>query len=466
MNLSYDWLSMSGADSAPNFFCPQGEFSVKLITEEQQVKHVIIATAVLSGLSYFTPASANDLAAIYEQALQSDPQLKAATFISQADAEAEVQGKATLLPTINFNAETGYSNTSPSSSSSDGNSNSWSVELNQPVFRADNWFTYQSGKITSERAKVTLSQAQQDLIRRTVAAYFTVLQSKAIYDTTVAEEAAVKRRLEQVEAQFEVGLIASTDVEEAKASYDLARVSRIEAAGDLDKSYESLDRLTGEVWDDVQPLDENYPIEALVPASYQPWIDKALENNLSLQAARYDADSAMQNRKSSQSGHYPTLDFVASYGNSDNASVNDRDTGYIGLSLSVPIFAGGSTSSKVRESYNRWDAALQTQEDTRRQVVLETRSLFRDLSTDVETVAARQQSIASAEKALEAVEAGYEAGTRNIVDVLDAEKNLYGAIRDYQVSRYDHILNKVDFKQSMGTLSPDDLYALDQWLAN
>ncbi len=431
------------------------------------MKHVIIATAALvSGISYLTPASANDLAAIYEQALKSDPQLKAAMFISRADAEAAIQGKANILPTVNFSAETGYTNTSPNSSTSEGNSNSWSIELNQPVFRAENWFSYQSGKITSERAKVTLSQAQQDLIRRTISAYFAVLQAKAVYETTVAEEAAVKRRLEQVEAQFEVGLIATTDVEEAKASYDLSRVSRIEALGDLDKSYEALDRLTGEAaWEDIQPLDENYPIKALAPASYKPWIDKALENNLSLQLARYDADSALQTRKSSEAGHYPTLDFVASYGNTDSASVNDRDTSYVGLSLNVPLFAGGSTSSKIRESYNRWDASLQNQEDTRREVVLNTRSLFRDLSTDVDTVAARKQSIASAEKALEAIEAGYQVGTRNIVDVLDAEQSLYSAIRDYQVARYDHILNQVDFKQSLGTLSPEDLYQLDQWLS-
>lgn len=430
------------------------------------MKHVIIATAVLSGLSYFTPANANDLATIYQQALQSDPVLKEATFINQADAEAEVQGKATLLPTINFSAETGSYDTSPNSSSTEGNSNSWAIELSQPVFNAENWFTYQAGKITSDRAKVNLSQAQQDLIRRTVSSYFAVLQAQAIHETTVAEEAAVKRRLEQVEAQFEVGLIATTDVEEAKASYDLARVARIEAGGELGKSYEALDRLTGEPWDDVQALDPNYPIKPLTPNLYKPWIDKALENNLSLQVARYEADSALQNRKSSQSGHYPTVNLVASYGNNDSASVNDRDTSYIGLSLNVPLFSGGSTSSKVRESYNRWDAALQAHENTRREVVLQTRSLFRDLSTDVDTVAARQQSIASAEKALEAIEAGYEAGTRNIVDVLDAEKNLYGAIRDYQVSRYNHILNQVDFKQSMGTLNPEDLYQLDGWLSS
>lgn len=427
------------------------------------MKHTAtISLALLTGLSNF--ALANDLKTAYQQALESDPQLKSAFYTSKADQEAAVQGKAALLPTIDFSAASGYTDSDTSGAS--GNTNSWSVELTQPVFRAENWSTFQTGKITSERAKISYSQAQQNLIRRTIAGYLAVLQAKAVYETTQAEEAALKRRLEQVEAQFEVGLIATTEVEEAKASFDLARVSRIEAKGDLDNSYESLARLTGEVWDGVQSLDDKYPIEPLTPSSYQPWIDKALDGNLALQVARYDADIALQNRKSSEAGHYPTLDFVASYGSNDPVSSNqDTQSSYIGLSFNVPLFSGGSTSSKIRQSHNRWDAALQAQEDTRREVVLQTRSLFRDLTTDVDTVAARQQSIASAKKALEAIEAGYKVGTRNIVDVLDAEQSLYGALRDYEISRYNYILNQVDFKESLGTLSPEDLYQLDGWLA-
>lgn len=429
------------------------------------MKHPLITTlAVLVSFGSAQSASANDLADAYQQARETDPQLKAAFYTTQADAEAAVQGKATLLPSINFSAETGYTRTSPDSAS-EGNSNNWNISLNQPVFRAQNWYSYQAGQITSEKAQVTYSQAEQTLIRRTTATYFAILQAKAVYETTQAEEAALKRRLEQVEAQFEVGLIATTDVEEAKASYDLARVARIDAMGEVYKTFQALDRLTGGSWDSVQVLAEDYPITPLTPDTYQPWVEKALENNLSLQLARYDAQTALHNRKSSKAGHYPTLDLIASYGNNDTPTMtDDQDSSYVGLSLNLPLFSGGATSSQVREAYNRWDASLQVQEDTRREVKLQTRSLFRDLLTDVDTVAARSQSIASAEKALEAIEAGYSVGTRNIVDVLDAENSLYAAIRDYQTARYNHILNQIDFKLALGTLSPEDLYQLDGWL--
>lgn len=429
------------------------------------MKYTLSSTlALLVGLAAQGTAQANALANAYEQALSSDPQLKAAMYTSHADKEAAIQSKATLLPNVNLSAETGYTQTSPDSSS-EGNANNWSVSLTQPVFRAENWFNYKAGQITSEQADLTYSLAQQALIRRTISAYLAVLQAKAVFETTQAEEAALKRRLEQVEAQFEVGLIATTDVEEAKASHDLARVARIDAQGQLDNSYEALARLTGEDWDEVQALNADYPIKPLTPSLYQPWVEKALDNNLSLQLARFDAQAALQSRKANESKHYPTLDLVASYGNTDSPSLTeDRDSSYIGLSLNLPLYLGGGTSSQVRESYNRWDASLQVQEDTRREVVQQTRSLFRDLATDVDTVAARKQSIASAEKALEAVEAGYNVGTRNIVDVLDAEQRLYGAIRDYQTARYNHILNAIDFKQALGTLSPEDLYQLDGWL--
>ncbi|MEH6625016.1 MAG: TolC family outer membrane protein [Motiliproteus sp.] len=419
--------------------------------------------ALTMGLTLNT-AQAGALTEIYNQALESDPQLKIARATSKADAEISDQSRSGLLPDINMTADLGYRNSDPDGST-DGNSNGYSVALTQPVFRAENWFNFQAGKILGAKAGVEFSEAQQTLIRRSVSDYLDVLQAQTVYETTVAEESAFKRRLEQVEAQFEVGLIAITDVEEAKAGYDLARVNRIIAKGALDNSFEALDRLTGSSWDKIDLLKANYPVEKLQPQQYQPWVDKALDGNLSLRVARYDVDASLETRRATESRHKPTVDLVASYGQTDiNSTGSDVDSGFIGLNFNLPLYQGGRTSSQIRESFLRWDASTQTLEDTKRQVIQQTRSLYRDIETDVDSVAARKQTITSTETALEATEAGYSVGTRNIVDVLEAERRVFEAIRDYETARYTFVLNQILFKESLGTLSPDDLQQLDSWL--
>ena len=405
---------------------------------------------------------------VYEQALQSDPQLKAAQAVFNADREAENQGRSTLLPNIGLSADTTYSDIKPNGIP-DGNSHGYKLSLSQPVFRAEEWFNFQAGKTLAQRAEIEFSRSQQALIQRTVEAYLDVLEAQTNEATAEAVEAAVKRRLDQVQAQFDVGLIAVTDVEEARASYDNARVSRILAQGQLDKSFEAIDRLTGENWQQLDELSNNFPVSTMEPMQAQPWVDKALAGNLGLKVASLDVTSAEQSRKATRSRHLPTVDFVASYGTDRGArslhpTNGNQDTGAVGLQFNLPLYQGGRTSSQVREASARWDAALQSREDNQRSVVQSTRSLLRDLMTDVESVAARKQSIVSNETALEATSAGYSVGTRNIVDVLQAERSLYTAIQEYQNARYSYIRNMLRFKVSLGTLSPEDITELDRWM--
>ena len=426
---------------------------------------LLLAALAIVGAQAATAATLQD---IYQQALRSDPQLKAAHAVFNADREVEQQSLSALLPGINLSADTSYTTISPSGIR-DGNSYGYSLDWRQPVFRAEEWFNLQSSKTQVRRAEVELSSQQQLLIQRAVEAYLDVLLAQTSFETTESVEAAVKRRLDQVRAQFDVGLIAITDVEEARASYDEARVARIVAEGRLDTSFESVDRLTGQYWTQLDPLSSAFPVSTLTPAEFQPWVDKALAENLQLQLAALDVSTAEQLREASRARHLPSIDLVAGYGRDQGArsldpSGDSQNTGSIGLSLNLPLYLGGRTTSQLRESGYRWDASIQLREDTRREVVQATRSLHRDLMTDVESVAARKQSIVSSETALEATATGYSVGTRNIVDVLQAERTLYTAIEAYQVARYLYIRHLVQFKVAVGTLSPDDINQLDRWL--
>ena len=429
---------------------------------QRTLHRTLLATAI--GCALITPSvNAGALTAIYQQALDQDPQLKAAEAGAKAGAEALPQSRAGLLPSISLTGNTTWIE----AENADYNNHGYTVSLSQPLFSASSWFTYQQGIAQSEGWLLQIDQAQQSLILRVVNSYLSVLRAQTALETAQAQERAIKRRLDQVNAQFEVGLIAITDVHEAQATYDNAKVARILAEGDLDNSFQALERLTGQPVGAIDPLAKEYPVENISPTEPQAWIKKAQAGNLSLKVAQANTESARRQSQAASSGHLPTLSLTASYDRDKGKSTGNNDweeTNQIGLTLSVPIFSGGATSSISRQAEYGFAQARYTQDDTLRGVIQETRNLLRNLQTNVLSVSARKQSILSSETALKATEEGFNVGTRNVVDVLQAEQQLYSAQRDYANARFDYIQNLFSFKQQVGTLSPDDIIGLDQWM--
>lgn len=413
-------------------------------------------------LAVSTTVIAGDLNEVYKLALANDPQLKSAEASFGAGKEIEVQNKAALLPNIGLTATT----SNVDSDTANFDNHGYTLSLTQPVFNAASWFTFKQGQILTERAALQFDLEQQNLIRRTVEAYLGVLRANSELQTSEAQERAIKRRLDQVNAQFEVGLIANTDVQEAQASFDNARVARITAEGELDNSYEAIERLTGKSFIKVAQLSKAFPIEAPSPSEPKAWLEKAWQGNLSLKLAEMASESSRRAAQAANAGHYPTLNLTASYDYDKGTAFSDEstDTSSIGLSLSVPIFSGGATSSKSRELEQRLIENQYNKEDTLREITQSTRSLLRNLRTGSLSVQALQQSIKSSETALQATEEGYKVGTRNVVDVLQAEQQLYAAQRDYANARFTFVQNLITFKQQLGTLSPDDIEELDGWL--
>jgi outer membrane protein len=404
-------------------------------------------------------AWAGDLHDLYQRALANDPQLKAAEATYAADREALPQSRAALLPQLGLSGNSTHSETR----SFDGNSHGYSISLSQPVFDASSWFSFKRGQVLSEKATLEFSLAQQNLIQRTVDAYLGVLRARSQLELAQARERALERRLEQVNAQFEVGLIAITDVLDAQASYDAAAVQLIEAEGSLRNSLEAVERLGGEPVEQVAPLRADYPIESVSPTTAAPWLERALAENLDYRVSQQDHAAARRSLQAARAERLPTLTVEAQSGETTQAGVTDPSDS-IALRLTMPLYSGGAIGSGVREADQRQRAALFTLEDQRRELIEQTRSLLRDLNTSVESVKARAQSIRSRETALEATEEGFAVGTRNVVDVLDAENALYEARLDYANARYDHISTLFRFKQTVGSLSPEDLIALDEWL--
>lgn len=441
---------------------------------------VAYACAGLAWAEEAPPAIKTDLMAVYNEAAENNADLAAARADYLARREVVPQARAGLLPNLSAGADLSDTRSeidSPAFSRSRSGV-VYQANLSQPLFRADRWFQLQAAEAVNEQAALELSATEQELILQSAETYFAVLRAQDNLASTKAEEAAFKRQLDQANERFDVGLSDKTDVLEAQAGFDTARANRIIAERQVEDAFQALITLTNRDYSSIEGIQHSLPILEPTPNDAKAWVDTAAAQNLNLQASNYAVEAAEETLRQRKAGHAPTLDAVASYQKGDNDSLGFSNTGLpgsqrfsgdaeqrsIGLQLNIPLYSGGLTSSQVREAYQRLSQTEQQRESLRRQVVQNTRNLHRAVNTDVETVQARKQSIISNQSALEATEIGYQVGTRNIVDVLDAQRQLYSSVRNYNDARYDYIINNLRLKQAAGTLSPADLEALGSFL--
>ncbi|WP_136068774.1 TolC family outer membrane protein [Modicisalibacter radicis] len=427
-----------------------------------------------------TQAQAADLWTIARDAMDNNADLASSRATFHSVEENREVARGDLLPQINATANAANNRTFESQSStasagtggsspSDDNYNSASVgvEATQALFDATNWHELQRAQEQIDQQALTLESTRQQTLYDVAEAYFAILQARDILAARVAQEKAIGRQLEQAREQFEVGLIAITDVHEAQATYDLARAQRIAAESDLQVSFEALERLTGKRYDTISTLSEELPIESPEPSTRDAWVALAMENNPTLLAANQAIEVANSDVDIARAGYLPSLDAYASYeySDSDNEYVQGENSGAeIGLRGSWALFSGGSTRAQVRSNTYQLEAAQYDFESQRRLTTQQVRSLYTQVVNDVETVEAQQQAIVSNRSALEATRSGYEVGTRNIVDVLQAEQNLYDAQADYADARYSYVTDLLALRRETGILDTNSLRTLSEWL--
>ncbi len=420
-----------------------------------------------------TPAQGEGLMEVYQQALSYDSDLAAARAARRAREAAVDESRAPLLPQLNAFGESTY--TERNTMDGDLTAHEYGLQLSQPLFRANAWYGFQASQKQSEVAAAELSRAEQALILQVAEQYFNVLRARDELDTARAQEAALRRQWEQARERYDVGLVATTEVEEARAGYDASRSQRIAAESQLDIERQSLARLTGQYPEALERLETDFPIDSPNPDDPEAWARTAVEQNWELRAQQLTVEASKEQLSAARSEHLPTLDLSASVRrqHQDNdfepplPTMGDypRTDTTIGLSLNVPLYSGGGTQAGVRRVRAETERAQRELDTVRRNVRLNARSLFRRITTNIQTLEAQRQTIVSSRSALDATRAGYEVGTRNIVEVLDAEQNYYVALRDYANARYDYVLNTLRLKQTAGTLSPQDLAGLDRWLS-
>lgn len=418
-------------------------------------------------------ASAENLMEIYALAYDYDPILKQVVSQRKSVGEGEVQAFAAFLPNVSANAVTQGTNQDKPTGRDDDvtfNSRGYSVDLFQSIFDNTNYVNYRISKLNISRADAILGSAQQDLILRTALAYFSNLSAEDTLEFSQAEKKAIGRQLDQAKRRYEVGIIAITDVHEAQAGFDNASAQVIAAENELLVAREALRELTGTYIDKVTPLAEKIPLDPPSPSDIQHWVDTAQTGNYDVLAAKDNTMIQKENIELQRSGHYPTLGLQASYGYTRSNGPN-RDfapqyhEGTLGVNLNIPIYEGNSVTSKTRQA--QYD--FQTSQDAYAEVLdsteRTTRSSYLNVISEISRVRALKQAVISNESALKATEAGFEVGTRTIVDVLNVQSELFRAKQEHSDSRYTYILNALRLKLASGELTRDDIERVNSWLA-
>ncbi|MEN8671150.1 MAG: TolC family outer membrane protein, partial [Ketobacter sp.] len=390
-----------------------------------QLKQAVICGAMLLG-STIVSAEVLTLQRTYELAQQNDPQWAAAKNTYQANQQVIDQNRSGLLPQINLTGNYRQNDVEYEDLGDDDyDSHGYSANLRQPLFRLDNWHTYKVGKALDSQYSAEFQNTTEVFYLRVVSRYLDVLRANANLTYRKAEQEAIARQLEQSKQRFEVGLVAITDVHEAQAAYDVAVSSRISAESDQFVALRLLETITGATVENVVDIRKDLAVTVPEPLDVNLWIERALANNANLQAAIYAAEAAQQNYKSQRGKHAPTLDLVGThnYSSTDAQSLAtggtspDTTSNIIGLELEIPLYSGGAISASRRQSQYQFLAAQDLEHQARRETIQDVTNFYQLTIANVAEVTARKQSTNSAKVALEATQAGYEAGTRTIGDV-------------------------------------------------
>ncbi|MGL5218136.1 MAG: outer membrane channel protein TolC [Plesiomonas shigelloides] len=411
---------------------------------------------------------ADSLLDIYQQAKTNDPVLRKAAADRDGVVEQINQARASLLPQLNATGTADYSR-SNFNTVNEQNQTAAKLNLTQSLYDRANWVRLTQSEKRASQAEVNYSAAQQNLILRVANAYFGVLRAQDNLTVILAEKKAVFRQLEQTKQRFDVGLVAITDVQDAQAQYDQVRASQITAQNDLDNSLENLREITGNLPSQINILDTKQ-FSTDMPLKIDQLMKEADAKNLNLMSARLGQELSREGVRLASSGHLPTLGLQGSVGVSDtnvtsgSTPSTNGDSTSVGVVLSIPIYSGGRTSSEVRQAEYGFISSSEALEQAYREIQKNVRAAHNNIVASISSIKANEQAVVSAKSALDATEAGYEVGTRTIVDVLNSTRSLYNTNRQLANARYDYLINTLNLQGAVGVLNENNILVLNKVL--
>ncbi len=414
---------------------------------------------------------AQNLVDIYQLAEQNDATLKIAQANYQAARESLPLATSTRKPQVNLSVQQSLREADNSNIGTNTNQNlGYTLSLTQTIYNAQTSAQVDSAEASVLQAAANLKVAEQDLVIRVATSYFAILSAQDSVKFARAEQNAIARQLEQAQKRFEVGLIAITDVQEAQALYDSSLAQSLLAENQLDNTFQALQVITAQPSSStLAQLGDQLALIIPQPADIQAWVDTSLQNNQNLAAALAASRAAKFELNRQNRGHYPTVDFNASYNDSriddDRLGNSNQDDISLMLQLNVPLYTGGRIDASRQQAASNYLSAQNAALLQNRLTSQQTRIAYLGVVSGIGQVKAFRQALSSSITALKATEAGFEVGTRTSVDVLVSLRETFRAQRDYSSARYDYLINTLKLKQAAGLLSSDDLTAINRWLS-
>jgi outer membrane protein len=428
-----------------------------------------------------TPAYAIDLLQVYRLAQDSDPTFASARYTLDAARQKIPQARANLLPSASATANDG--NTRASTTFTDVppvdrnmKAWSWNLQLTQPLIRLGTVYAYRESGYLVEQAEAQYEQAQQDLLLRVTQAYFGVIVALDAIAAADAQVTALTQQLAQVTRGFQQGTHAQTDIDDTKSRLGSARSQRVAAQNDLENARADLEKLTGKSYD--ENAEQLAILQAALtppppsPANSRAWIDQARSNHPLVRAQHAALEAARQEIKKNRADYLPTLDLVgnvgSNYASHSLTTPNDYSTRAtqheVGVQLTVPIYSGGATNSKVAEAIANMNKAQADMEAASRQAATDAQQAFAGVTNGLAQIEALNVAVESGLSAVKGNRVGYKLGIRINIDVLNAEQQLFTAQRDLSKARYETLLQGFKLKAAAGVLSEADLKAVNAML--
>jgi outer membrane protein len=419
-------------------------------------------------------AWAQSLMEVYETARGYDATYLAAVAQAQSVEFQARQSNALRLPTVGLqgNVTRQRYELEALDNTQSNTQKQVALQATQPIFNAANTATINQAEQSLIAAQAELQIAEQDLMVRTAQAYFDVLAAQDALAAAQANKKAISEQLASAKRNFEVGNATITDTREAQARFDLATAQEIAATNDLMTRRAALDQLVGRPGIEPRPLMSPVTLPQLVPSKLEDWVTQGQDSpnvrraQVALEVARYEIDKA-------RAGHLPTVDLVGTLSRTDNSAgslglgqVQGKvDAASIAVQANVPIFAGFAVQNRVRETLALAERAGRNLDAARRSTELGTRQAFLGVQSGLAAAQAYEAAEASTRLQVEATQLGYRVGVRVNLDVLNAQTQLYNTQRDLSRARYDVLVNSLRLRQTVGTLRPEDLAAVNQLLA-
>jgi outer membrane protein len=414
------------------------------------------------------PSQAENLTQVWQLAQAEDVQLAIAAADIDLQAEKRQQAKAATLPSIGATANLNYVDNSAIGVANTGQS--YTLDMKQGIYHRDVILQSQQVELLVDNSRLGYQLAEQQLIMRVAAAYFAQLEAQDAVQLALQEHDSVAERHKEIQARYDVGVSNLVTLQEAQARLDMMQAQIVATRGQLAESHYALGEILNRELSSLSPLPasaSSIELNFLPLQTLDVWVADAEQNSLQLQQIRKQLQVARVNIQAEEAALTPGIDLIAQYSHTDNTHVlygADADQYMVGIKISMPIYTGGYTQSKVAEA-TLLQRQLQRQlQQAQRSIGKAVRSAYVSVDSAQQLVQAREQVQASAELAFKAMESAVDVGSRTHVDLLDVQSQVFSARRDLAQAKYQLLLSQLQLRLIAGSLSPADLQTIDALL--